>query len=271
MILVEPRGDVALITLDRAHKRNALTPVMLASLCGALDRATCAGAIVLLGAGETFCAGFDLDLCRGSSDGSVMRELLEALSRAIVTLRSAACPVVAGVQGAAIAGGCALLGGADVVISEPRARFGYPVLRLGVSPAVSGPFMASALGTGPARCRLLDTALVDAQEAARLGMVHELVSDAGRVSERALAVAGALALKPRRAMAMTKRWLDDTAGEEARIVDAALKASLNLAGSEEEQTRLHGLCASMGHETGSRQNRPSEKNPPGPFGATHAD
>lgn len=271
MILVEPRGNVALITLDRAHKRNALTPVMLASLCGAVDRATSAGAIVLLGAGETFCAGFDLDLCRDSPDGAAMRELLGGLSRAIVTLRSAPCPVVAGVQGAAIAGGCALLGGADVVISEPRARFGYPVLRLGVSPAVSVPFLTLAVGAGPARCRLLDTALVDAPEAVRIGLVHELAADAGAVPEWAIAVAEALAAKPRRAMAMTKRWLGDTAGEGARFVEAGLKTSLDLAGSEEEQTRLHGLWASKGQKARLSQGRTTEKIPSRPSAATHED
>ena len=116
MIQVEPKGEVSIIRLDRADKRNALTPKMLANLCGAIDRAMSAKAIVLSGVGEVFCAGFDLTLCR--EDDAVLGDLLTGLSRAVRAIRQAPCPVIASAHGAAIAGGCALAAACDIVVAS---------------------------------------------------------------------------------------------------------------------------------------------------------
>src|SRR5690606_31084299 len=89
-------------------------------------------ALLLRGEGPVFCAGFDLDACR--HDPLAMRALLTGLSATILALRTCPCPVVIAAQGAAIAGGCALLGGADFVVTDAQARFGYPVTLLGISP-----------------------------------------------------------------------------------------------------------------------------------------
>ena len=237
MIQVEPIGEVAIIRLDRAEKRNALTPKMLASLCGTLDRAASARAIVLSGVGEVFCAGFDLTLCR--DDDAVLGELLEGLSKAVRAIRQAPCPVVASAHGAAIAGGCALAGACDIIVTDRGAKLGYPVVRLGLSPAVNAPTLRASVGDGPTRARSLDPALIDGTEALRIGLAHHCVGTAGESEALAIKLAQELERKPRHGLAYTKRWLgelDGTLDEDG--LERALQVSMSLVGSAEQRERL---------------------------------
>lgn len=237
-------GGVLVVRIDRPEKRNALTPDMLANLeeaaratHGGEDRP---GALLLVGEGRVFCAGFDLDLCR--DDRLAMGALLERLSAAIVELRRAACPVVCCAHGAAVAGGCALLGGADIVVTDAGAKLGYPVLALGVSPAVSAPFLRHGVGDGAARERLLDTGLIDGREATRIGLAHECAEDAEGAMARAREIAEALAAKPRHSVAVTKRWLNELDGTtDAQAARASLDVSLSLAGGDEERAMLERM------------------------------
>lgn len=234
MISVEPDGDVAVIRLDRAEKRNALTPPMLASLAGAFDRASSAGAVVLSGVGDVFCAGFDLSLCR--DDTGTLARLLEGLSKAVVAMRTTPAPIVLCAHGAAIAGGCALLGGADLVITDAGAKLGYPVLRLGISPAVTTPFLRNSVGDGACRARVLDPAVIDGREALRIGLAHECLDDRAACEPRALELARSLAAKPRESLRWTKAWLNTVAPWPA--AGDALAVSLSLVGGDEEARML---------------------------------
>jgi 2-(1,2-epoxy-1,2-dihydrophenyl)acetyl-CoA isomerase len=238
MIDTQVVGSIAVFRFDRAEKRNALTPHMLSSLCKAVETAASARAIVLSGVGEVFCAGFDLTLCRG--DDGALRDMLTGLSRAIVALRNAPCPVVVSAHGAAIAGGCALLGGADVVVTTDDARIGYPVVRLGISPAVSAPFARLAMGDGPARVRMLDPGLIDGRAAVRLGLAHESV--ASGCEARAIDIARGFEAKPRDALGHTKRWLNEIDGSlDALSIERGLETSLALVGTPELEERLAAL------------------------------
>jgi len=240
MIQVEPIGNVSIIRLDRAEKKNALTPAMLRALTGAMDRAISAHAVVVSGVGDVFCAGFDLSLCR--DDVAVLADLLSELSRAVRAMRQAPCPVVVSAHGAAIAGGCALLGGADVVITDAGARLGYPVVRLGISPAVTVPFLRLAVGDGGCRARVLDPGLISGLDAVRIGLAHECAATAAECEARAIEVAKGLAAKPRHALAMTKRWLGEIDGLlDSRWAEAGLEASLAVVGSAEQRERLAEL------------------------------
>lgn len=238
LVRVDAAGAIVTFVLDRPAQRNAMTPGMLDELigaAGALSNST--RCVVLAGEGKVFCAGFDLALCQANPDGSVMRSLLTGLSRAIIVLRGLSVPVVIAAHGAAIAGGCALLGGADIVVADRAAKFGYPVTRLGVSPAVSAPFLAGAIGDGRTRERQLDPSLIDGAEAHRIGLVHELVDAPEHVLPRAHAVAETLAAKPPGAISATREWMREIeplgSGPEQ-----ALNTSLSLAGGAEERERL---------------------------------
>jgi enoyl-CoA hydratase/carnithine racemase len=242
MILTEWRKQsprpVAIIWLDRPEKKNALTPGMLEDLCAALTQAgSQATVVVLAGKGDALCAGFDLTLCRENSEA--LKHLLSGLSRAIRLMRDLPCPVVVAAHGAAIAGGCALLGGADIVVTHESCRFGYPVVRLGISPAVSTPFLAASIGHGRARERQLGGQSFTGEQAMQWGLAHAMAATPEQVIEEACIIADQLACKPSSGLTATKQWLNEVSPcTEAR---AALEVSLSLVGSDEERTRLAAL------------------------------
>ena len=241
MIRVTFDGPVLIVAFSRPEKRNALTAAMLDTMAAAL-RVSSARAVLLTGDGEVFSSGFDLSACRENSDA--LADLLHALARLSRAMREAPRPVVACAHGAALAGACALVASCDVVVTEADARLGYPVVKLGISPAISAPVLASAAGDGPARARMLDSGTITGEQALRIGLAHECLPDVQACRERALQLAHELAAKPPHALAATKAWLrevDDHVSP-ARL-DAALKASVSLVGSPEERDRLAQLWA----------------------------
>jgi len=239
MIRVEHAGSVSRLTLDRPDARNALTPEMLDALARAASEMPHeTRAVILRAEGPVFCSGFDLNLCRDDPQGSTLAKLLDGLSTAVTALRAQPCPVVAVVQGAAVAGGCALLGGADIVICAADARFGYPVTRLGISPAVSAPTLAAAVSGGSMRAMLLDPGLIDAPHARRLGLVSEILPDAASAEARARTLGETLAAKGPGAIVATRRLLQELSGPTPRDSRAALDRSLGLVGGHEERDLL---------------------------------
>ena len=241
---IEREGrSIAAVLLDRPEKRNALTPGMLEALCKALEHAPKShDALALGGEGKLFCAGFDLSLCKDDPSGGVMRELLTGLSRACAIMRRTEKPVVIAAHGAAIAGGCALLGGGDVIVSDASAKLGYPVTKIGVSPAVSAPFLSYNVTRGTSREMLLLPELISGEAAKARGLVHELVETREDVREKALSIAAGLAGKPSHAYAATKGLLNRLEGtDDDEAFRLALEASLALTGGEEEQRMLAAL------------------------------
>ena len=242
MIRVETQDDIAIVSLDRPDKRNALVPAMLEQLDREIkDCAHKARAVVLIGEGKTFCAGFDLKLCADDPGGETMRQLLTGLSTVVRTMRAIEIPIVLGVHGAAVAGGCALLGGADIVVADEQAKLGYPVVKIGVSPAVSAAFMLASFTSGAVRSRLLDTELISGSDALRIGLVHETVEDRDAVRERAVEIAEILSKKPVSAIRATKSWLNEICSPMTEHAQRGLDVSLSLTGSPEEQERLAAL------------------------------
>jgi enoyl-CoA hydratase/carnithine racemase len=242
-------GPVWMIALDRPEKRNAMTPEMLDRAIQAVQETpSYARAILLAGEGLMLCAGFDLKLCQDRP--GTLEALLKGLSTLISMLRSVQDrPVVIAAQGAAIAGGSALLGAGDLVVTDIKAIIGYPVVPLGISPAVSAAFLRLCVGDGRARARLLDPALINGREALRLGLAHECLDEAERVQPRALELAHELASKPPHAMAATRRWLSEierarTQGQDhSDAAEHSLAASLSIVEGEEQRAGLAKLFA----------------------------
>ncbi|MCE7975364.1 MAG: enoyl-CoA hydratase/isomerase family protein [Leptolyngbya sp. PLA1] len=237
MISFEPVGEVAVLRFDRAAKKNALTPAMLRDLVVRIAGCNSARAVVLSGAGDVFCAGFDLTLAK--DDDGALAALITELAAAIGALRDVPVPVVASAHGAAIAGGCALLCACDFVVADQASRIGYPALRLGISPAVSAPSLASVIGCGPARRLQLDPGVISGAEAARIGLVSDLMNTPAECEPRAIDLATALGRKPAAAMAHTKRWLNRINPlMESGACEAALRASLEGVGGTEQRRLL---------------------------------
>lgn len=258
-ILSHDVGAVRVFTFSRESKRNALTPAMLKDLRSQLQQLrrdveeahnAAPRSVLLTGVGQIFCAGFDLSLCQ--HDDTVLRDLLVLLSACIQLLQEQPLPVVISAHGAAIAGACALLGAADCVVTTTDAKIGYPVVRLGISPAVSAPTLAQQIGVGPARVRLLDTQLVSGLQALTLGLAHFAEPDAKSCEARALALATELASKPPHAVQATRRLCQqlaqqqeappklDIEGNNTSVPSSqrALEASLSLVEGEEGKRML---------------------------------
>ncbi len=226
---------VRTITLD-APPVNAMTPAMLDALHDAIALDDDARAILLNADHTCFSAGFDLRaIAADADDQPILRALLVELSRVVGAMRANPRPVVIATHGAALAGGCALLGGADVVACSPDATFGYPAALIGVSPAVSAPFLRRSVEDGHARRLLLDTKTIDATEALRLGLVHR-ITDA--LDDEAFDIARVLASKPAHAVRATSDWVATIADPIEATIRRGLDASIACVGTEEARTRI---------------------------------
>ncbi len=229
------------LVLDRPDRRNALTPEMLVALASLIQTHAHQQRVLLIrGEGRCLCAGFDLSLCKGDDGDAVLDALLVGLDTVVRSLREHAMPVVVCAHGAAIAGGCALLGGGDICITNTDAKLGYPVTTLGISPAVSVPFLRLAAGDGNARTRVLDPAIILGREAHRAGIVHECAGTPEDAVARSRAVALDLATKPAAALIATKRWLNEITGP---IAHAGIDTSRELVGSPEQRALLPRVWA----------------------------
>lgn len=200
VLTTERRGDgVAVLTLDRPEKRNALNRELRQALVESLHGLGVDDAVrtvVLTGAGSAFCAGFDLDeLMSSDHHGSVFADA-EAYHHAVHTF---AKPLVAAIEGPAVAGGMDLALMCDVRVASSNARFGQPQVKLGV-PA-SFELIRSIVSDPVARELCLTARVIGADEALEIGLINEMVAP-GAALERAEAlafdiaeVAGAAAMK----------------------------------------------------------------------------
>jgi methylglutaconyl-CoA hydratase len=177
---LETRNAVALVTLDRPEVHNAFDETLIAELTRAL-RAVEADdnvrAVVLLGAGTSFCAGADLNWMRRMAGFSRAQNLADAraLSTLLTTLASLSKPTVARVHGPAFGGGVGLVACCDIAVAAHDATFAFSEARLGLIPATIGPYVVEAIGARAARRFFLTAERFTAAEAYRIGLVHELV------------------------------------------------------------------------------------------------
>lgn len=205
MIRRETRGRVLLLTLDRPAKRNALDRALCEALLAALGETGDAAALVLAGAGPSFCAGADLGEWRALEADPAARKARSALGEALLAAPGEVPkPVVAAVHGAAMGAGAALALGCDMVVMAEGARLGYPEARQGIFPSGVAPSLLAHLGPKSAFELLATGRDVGAEEAVALGLANRVVP-AARLIEEACALAEAAALMPPEQMARLKR------------------------------------------------------------------
>ena len=140
-VLYRVEGAVARLTLNRPEKRNALNEALISGLKDSLRKANDDAAVrvvVISGAGSDFCSGADLASLQKIADGSVAENAADArsLMELLVLIRQVSVPVVAAVRGKALAGGCGLASGCDIVLASADAQFGYPEVKIGFVPAM---------------------------------------------------------------------------------------------------------------------------------------
>jgi methylglutaconyl-CoA hydratase len=184
VVLVARDGSVARVTLNRPQLHNAFDEALIAELARAfqdLGEDGAVRAIVLAGAGRSFSAGADLNWMKRAAgyDEEQNRADARALELMLRTIDDCPKPVVAMVQGAAIGGGLGLVAACDVAIAGDAAQFATSEVRLGIVPAVISPFVVRAIGARQARRYFLTAERFGAEEARRIGLVHEVVPTAG--------------------------------------------------------------------------------------------
>lgn len=229
-IRIERSGAVARVIMDRPEVHNAFDEHVIAQLAeafaalGADDSVRC---VVVTGAGRSFSAGADLDWMRRTADYAFADNVEEAraLARMLALLDTLPKPTVAMVNGAAIGGGTGIVAACDLAIASDRAVFAFSEVRLGLVPAVISPYVLRAIGPRQARRYFLTAERFDAEQARRIGLVHEVV-EAGLLEQRtselvqAILQGGPEALAETKALIRTVFGLDGSLAAEttARII-----------------------------------------------------
>src|SRR5207237_3144746 len=189
-ILVERRGMVGIVTLNRPHALNALNAALVAEIGRAFDdleNDDAIGAVVLTGNEKAFAAGADI---KEMADKSYMQAYAEDfITRGWERVAQCRKPVIAAVGGFALGGGCEVAMMCDIVIASENARFGQPEINLGTKPGAGGPPRPPRfIGKAKAMDLCLTGRMMDAAEAERAGLVSRIVP-ADKLIEDAIAVA----------------------------------------------------------------------------------
>jgi methylglutaconyl-CoA hydratase len=176
----DPRG-VATLTLDRPDKHNAMNAAMIADLTAAatdLATDTAVRAVILTGAGRSFCAGGDLAWMREQQSATRARRIAEATKLALMlkALNELPKPLIGRVQGQAFGGGMGMMSVCDVTIAAIGPKFGFTEARLGLIPATISPYVVARMGLARAREVFASARLFGAEEAVRLGLATHAVA-----------------------------------------------------------------------------------------------
>ncbi|MCU1502873.1 MAG: Enoyl-CoA hydratase/isomerase [Ilumatobacteraceae bacterium] len=212
-----PQPGVALLTLNRPEKLNAMTTELVEGLHQQLDAIAIdpeVRVVVLTGAGRGFCAGLDLGGYGEAPNTAHMGRtqagfaVQKHIARLIPHLRSLPQPVIAAVNGPAAGGGFALVLGSDIRIASRTAKFGAAFIRIGLSACDIGTswLLPRLVGASRAQELMLTGRVFDAEEAYRIGLVIDLVDD-GTVLDAALAKANQVMLNTPFGVALTKEGM----------------------------------------------------------------
>ena len=242
-LLLERRGSIRIVTLNRPEAFNAANPVLhgeIARVWKALAKDPDASAIVLTGAGKAFSGGGDLDLLQGmTSDKALRREVMKEAGEIVEGMTSLHIPIIAAVNGPAVGLGCSLASMCDLVVIEEHAYFADPHVSLGLVAADGGaltwPLLTSLLR---AKEYILLGDRLPAEEAVRLGLANRVVAK-GESLATAVELAERLAALPPQAVRETKALLNTAlrsvvasqlppaiASETASFDEAAFQANL---------------------------------------------
>lgn len=210
-------GGVATLTLNRPDKRNAISFELIDDLLRALDEVAKSNAIVLIvtGAGKAFCSGLDLDNLKALLGRTPEQNLEDSrtMVRLFRTLYEFPKVTIAAVNGPAIAGGSGLALLCDFTLAVPEAKFGYTEVRIGFVPAIVSTFLLRQVGEKQARDLLLTGRIFAADEAARMGLVSEIVPPEN-LMKRARELAALLMENSAASLRATKQLLTEHARAE---------------------------------------------------------
>ncbi len=220
-LLVEDKGAVRILTLNRPEKRNALDTALSRELLEALRTADADEAVrcvVLTGAGAAFCAGADLSEFKGLSDPKAAETRAELTMNLHLIFSKMITPVVTAINGAAMGGGAGLAIAGDLAVMAESAKLGYPETKHGIVAAIVMANLVRQVGRKAAFELVALAEPIGAARALELGMVNR-VAPSSKLMKEALSLAEKLAAVARPAMAQTKKLFHE-------VVDLALPQAL---------------------------------------------
>jgi enoyl-CoA hydratase/carnithine racemase len=210
VVHLDVADEIATITLDSQHNRNALSRQLLADLHHALDDAEAADvrAVVLTHAGPAFCAGADLkERSSGGSTATDSSPFVQILERLMDTPR----PTIAAVKGAVRAGGIGLMASCDLVVVDAATTFALTEVRIGVAPAIISVPILRRVAPSRIAAAMLTGEPFDATEARSIGLVTHVADDVADVDAMVDALVRGIRAGAPRAVAETKRLLHTVA------------------------------------------------------------
>jgi methylglutaconyl-CoA hydratase len=213
-LILEISGHIASITLNRPDKRNAISAAMIAEIQTALDEIEKGHArvVIITGAGKAFCAGMDLEMLSAIAQQSPAenQEDSRRMAKMFRRIWSFPRPLIAAVNGAALAGGCGIATLCDFTLAVPEAKFGYTEVRIGFLPAIVSVFLTRQIGEKRTRDLLLTGRIIEAPEAKELGLINEIVSSE-KLLNRANELAEVLISASPGSLSRAKRLMTSTA------------------------------------------------------------
>ena len=245
-VLTQSKDGVVTLTMNRGERMNPLSTGMLAALQAELDRLKedrDAKVVVLAGAGSHFCAGHDLREMRAHPDKAWQRGLFDACSAMMLSLTRLPQPVIARVQGVAVAAGCQLVSMCDLAVASEAARFALPGIKSGIFCTTPGVGVARNLARKHALEMLFTGDLIDAGTALSWGLVNRVVAadaldaETAKLAAKIVAHSGAV-------VAMGKRFFYDQV--EKGLADAYSLASEGMACNMMLADAAEGIDAFIG-------------------------
>ena len=264
-LVVELRNGVALIGLNRPEVHNAFDETLIAELTDALraaDADPAVRAVILLGAGRSFCAGADLNWMRRMSGYGKAENLADAraLATLLSTLASLGKPTIARVHGNAFGGGVGLVACCDIAIGAQEASFALSEAKLGLIPATISPYVVEAIGARQARRYFVTAERFTAAEAYRIGLLHD-IAPLGELDARINDVLGALLLAGPNAQAESKKLVRAVGHRpvDAKVIEATARHIAAVRASPEGR---EGVAAFLGKRAAAWVPVPPEADKP---------
>jgi methylglutaconyl-CoA hydratase len=228
MIKYEIKNEIGILTLNRPEKRNALHPELVKQMKSKLKETAedeSVKVLIITGEGKAFCAGADLEYLNEMRNYSSLENEKDSreLAELFFLIYNFPKPVIAAVNGAAIAGGCGLASVCDIIIAdELNAKFGYSEVKIGFLPAIVSTFLIRRVGEGMAKQLLLTGEIIEAKRAYEIGFVNSLSDNA---LEFSLDFASKLKSNSDSSMKMTKELIRKVSG---LSVEDAVEYSIGL-------------------------------------------
>jgi methylglutaconyl-CoA hydratase len=224
VVLIEkPTPKVAIITLNRPERRNALTIELLTELIAAIKVASDEPherVLILRGAGAAFCTGLDL---KQAADQRKAHATADMVAKTLIAISQTRLITIAAVHGAAVAGGAGIMSACDFVVAAEGTKIGYPEVRRGLVAGLVMSFLLRQVSERYVRELLLGGELIDAERARRIGLVNRVVSPNDLMNE-AQKFCDAILQGAPGVVSQTKRLMDELAGRSVKAdIELALK------------------------------------------------